>query len=173
MQAGKQNSFQVISLSRLMDPRLPQSVIIILLWGRAHHPTTVVTVTPGQQAQLFQGLLVVCHFGPLGEEAGCHAADVESAGTAMQLSQPLAERRSRLEGSHDGYRGDHRGRSCRDGEGLFNQTQVEENETWITRADWNEKYAYSRVGAAGSAGSPEHQGTGWISEGKVASAYWE
>lgn len=116
-----------------MDPRLPQSVIIILLWGRAHHPAAVVAVTPGQQAQLFQGLLVVCHFRPLGEEAGGHAADVESAGTAMQLSQPLAKRRPRLEGSHDGYRGDHRGCSCRDGEGLFHQIQVEENETWIKK----------------------------------------
>lgn len=36
-----------------------QSVVIVLLRGRSHHPTAVVTVTAGQHAQLLQGLLVV------------------------------------------------------------------------------------------------------------------
>lgn len=122
MQAGKQSrqadARQVRSHRsvQILDPRLPVSVVV-LFRGGAHHPAAVVAVTPGQQAQLLQGLLVVCHFGPLGEEAGGHAADVESGGTAMQLRQPRAECGPRLEGSHDGYRGDQRGRSCRDREG--------------------------------------------------------
>lgn len=88
-----------------------ESVIIILLRGRTHHPTAVVTVTAGQHPQLLQGLLVLEHFGALREETRSHAANVEDSDSTVQLSQPGAESRSRLEGRQDGSRGDQRG--CR------------------------------------------------------------
>lgn len=37
----------------------------------------------------------------------------------------------------------------------------------------NQKCAYSQTGEAGSAGNPQHRRTDGISEGTVASAYWE
>lgn len=78
---------------------LSQLSVIILVRGRAH---PVISVTPGQQPQLFQGLLVVGYLGPLGQEAGGHTADVEGTGSAVQLREPGVQCRPWLERCHDG-----------------------------------------------------------------------
>lgn len=61
------------------------SVLFLRGGGGAHHAAAVVAVTPGQQAQLLQGLLVLRQLRPLGQEAGGGSADVEGAGGSVQL----------------------------------------------------------------------------------------
>lgn len=85
-----QNIFNARRLSRVgkesICPLSQTRSVVVLLRGRARGAVTVVPVAPGQHAQLFQGLLEVCHLGPLREEAGGHAADVEGTGAVVKLA---------------------------------------------------------------------------------------
>jgi len=105
-----------VGVSFSASKRPPLSVVVVVvLRGGVRRPAAEVAVTPAEQAQLLQGLLVVVHLGPLGEEAGGHAVEVQSAGAAMQLRQPRADGGARLEGRQDGHRGDRGGPGCTDG----------------------------------------------------------
>lgn len=61
---------------------------------------------------MLQGLLEVGQLRPLGEEAGGDATGVQGAGTAVQLRQPRAQGRRRLQGGEHGEGGDRTGPLC-------------------------------------------------------------
>ena len=100
----------------MVAERLPPSVVAVVvavLGGEVGRAPVVVTVTAGQEAQLLQGLLVLGQLGPLGEEAGGQAADVEVPHGAVELGQPGAQGQAGLEAREDGSGGDGRRDGCK------------------------------------------------------------